>query len=55
MDNSGIWISDPPKKVEIIEMERTNGPWINAEHFWFDMYVQGKLSKEELELRLKNK
>ncbi len=54
MDNSGIWINDPPKKVEIIEMEKTSN-WINVEHFWFDMYAQGKLSKEELELRLKNK
>lgn len=51
---NSTWITDPPRKVEIKELKRTNGPWINVEHFWFEQMFKGVISKEDYNLRIKN-
>lgn len=40
---NGQWIKDP-KKFQ----------WINPVHWLHEMYIMGKISKEELEIKLKN-
>lgn len=52
---NGIWVKDSPREVEIKELSRVNGPWINVEHFWFEQMFKGVITKEEYNLKIKNK
>ena len=50
---NGIWLKDPKKDIEIKEIDKSF-KWFNIEHWLFEMYYTGKISKQELELKLKN-
>ena len=50
---NGQWVNDPKKEIEIKEVGN-KFQWINPVHWLYEMYFMGKITREELNIKLKS-